>query len=185
MRGSNEDWGCCVLNLKDPVKLLPILETQLWPTEASTRQFACKLAQRMLAEPALANVSIELEGDLGAGKTSLVRHLLQALGVEGRIKSPTYAVVEPHEGILHDKKLPIWHFDFYRFEDPSEWEDAGFRDVFSACGLKLSEWPQMAKGCLPLADLHIGIKLADDQTRIVALQANSLAGAGLLGSYAR
>ncbi len=75
--------------------------------------------------PALRDAFIELHGPLGAGKTTFVRHLLHALGVAGRIKSPTYAVVEPYavDG------LAISHFDFYRFDDPREWEDAGFRDV--------------------------------------------------------
>ena len=96
---------------------------------------------RLAAHPAIANAFIELHGELGAGKTTLVRHLLRALGVQGRIKSPTYAVVEPYE-------LPtlstIWHFDFYRFNDPREWEDAGFRDIFAGPGLKLAEWPEKA-----------------------------------------
>jgi hypothetical protein len=91
----------------------------------------------------LRNAFIELHGDLGAGKTTLVRHLLRALGVQGRVKSPTYAVVEPHEV----PGLAIWHFDFYRFTDPREWEDAGFRDVFASPGLKLAEWPRKRRAC--------------------------------------
>ncbi len=90
---------------------------------------------------------------MGAGKTTLVRHLLQALGVTGRIKSPTYAVVEPYEL----PGLNIWHFDFYRFADPREWEDAGFRDIFASPGLKLSEWPEKAGAQLPVPDLDIYI----------------------------
>ena len=88
---------------------LPIVKTLAWPDEDATRAFAQSLA----AHPALAHASLCLHGDLGAGKTTLVRHMLQALGVTGRIKSPTYAVVEPYE--LPD--LNIWHFDFYRFAD--------------------------------------------------------------------
>ena len=79
---------------------------------------------------------VTLEGDLGAGKTTFTRHLLQALGVQGRIKSPTYAVMESY-----DVGWPVAHFDFYRFSDPQEWEDAGFRDVFASPGLKVCEWP--------------------------------------------
>ena len=86
--------------------------TRVWRGEPDTEAFAAALAAAMRADPALANVYIELHGDLGAGKTTLVRHLLRALGVAGRIKSPTYAVVEPHEA----GDLAIWHFDFYRFD---------------------------------------------------------------------
>lgn len=97
---------------------------------------------------------IELHGTLGAGKTTFTRHLLRALGVQGRIKSPSYAVVEPHEM----PGMAIHHFDFYRFNDPQEWEDAGFRDLFAAPGLKLAEWPEKADGLLPSADLQIHIQ---------------------------
>ena len=112
---------------------LPIVKTLLWCDEAGTERFARALA----ALPELCLAYIELRGDLGAGKTTLVRHLLRALGVQGRIKSPTYAVVEPYE--LPD--LNVWHFDFYRFSDPREWADAGFRDIFASPGPKLAEWP--------------------------------------------
>jgi tRNA threonylcarbamoyladenosine biosynthesis protein TsaE len=119
---------------------------------------------------------IELRGPLGAGKTSFARHLLHALGVQGRIKSPTYAVVEPYE-------LPgrvIWHFDFYRFNDPQEWEDAGFREIFAAPGLKLAEWPQKAEELLPLPDLRIGIEPGSGDQREVTLQALTARGMALL-----
>ncbi len=127
----------------------PIVKTLLWPDEAATQRFAESLA----ALPAIGHAFIALHGDLGAGKTTLVRHLLQALGVSGRIKSPTYAVVEPYELA----GLNVWHFDFYRFADPREWEDAGFRDIFASPGLKLAEWPEKAGAMLPRADLDITI----------------------------
>lgn len=118
-----------------------------WATEDATRAFAGRLA----ALPGIGQAYIELHGDLGAGKTTLARHLLRALGVAGRIKSPTYAVMEPYQlGALR-----VSHFDFYRFGDPREWEDAGFRDVFASPGLKLAEWPEKAAGVLPPADLRI------------------------------
>jgi tRNA threonylcarbamoyladenosine biosynthesis protein TsaE len=151
---------------------LPIVETLAWPNEEGTASFAAGLATK----PALRNAFIELRGDLGAGKTTFVRHLLRALGVQGRIKSPTYAVVEPHEV----PGLHIWHFDFYRFSDPREWEDAGFRDIFASQGLKLAEWPEKAAGALPPADLMIGIETQADTTRRVTLTAQTPAGAALL-----
>jgi tRNA threonylcarbamoyladenosine biosynthesis protein TsaE len=143
-----------------------------WASESDTRAFAQALARR----PGLARAFIELRGELGSGKTTLVRHLLQALGVTGRIKSPTYAVVEPHEV----PGLAIWHFDFYRFNDPREWEDAGFRDIFSAPGLKLAEWPEKAGSLLPRADLVIRIDTDADATRQVLLTAQTPLGQELL-----
>ena len=152
----------------------PIVEsaTLVWPDEAATQVFA----QHWALQPALRNAFISLHGDLGAGKTTLVRHLLQALGVTGRIKSPTYAVVEPYElDALH-----IWHFDFYRFNDPREWEEAGFRDIFAGPGLKLAEWPEKAAGVLPLADLDLHIRTLDDNSRNATLQAHTATGQALL-----
>ena len=105
-----------------------------------------------------------------------MRHLLRALGVQGRVKSPTYAVVEPHEV----EGLSIWHFDFFRFNDPREWEDAGFRDVFAGGGLKLAEWPEKATGLLPRADLVIRIETQADESRSVTLLAQTPTGQELL-----
>ena len=147
-----------------------------WPDEAATAAFAQHLAQ----QPALANAFIELDGDLGAGKTTLVRHLLRALGVGGRIKSPTYAVVEPYTLTRNGEPLAVWHFDFYRFTDPREWEDAGFRDLFAAPGLKLAEWAAKARATLPLADLVIRLQAQDDGTRVVQLVPQTAVGEALL-----
>lgn len=151
---------------------LPIVKNLHWTDEAATERFAHTLA----AQPELRLAYIELVGDLGAGKTTLVRHVLRALGVQGRIKSPTYAVVEPYEL----PTLNIWHFDFYRFSDPREWADAGFRDIFASPGLKLAEWPDKAAGCVPRADLVVQLHVADDATRLVHLSAQTPLGAGLL-----
>jgi tRNA threonylcarbamoyladenosine biosynthesis protein TsaE len=154
----------------------PIVETAVralvWQSEAQTRAFAAQLA----AHPAIANAFIELHGELGAGKTTLVRHLLRALGVHERIKSPTYTVVEPHEV----EGLAIWHFDFYRFSDPREWEDAGLRDIFAGPGLKLAEWPENAAALLPTADLVIRIEADLDETRHVTVKAQTPVGRELL-----
>jgi tRNA threonylcarbamoyladenosine biosynthesis protein TsaE len=152
----------------------PILETRLlhWPDEAACAAFAAALAQR----PALAHAFIELRGPLGAGKTTFVRHLLRALGVAGRIKSPTYAVLESHAV----PGLAISHFDFYRFSDPREWADAGFRDLFAAPGLKLAEWPEKADGMLPVPDLQLHIEPLEGDARAVRVQARTPCGLELL-----
>ena len=149
-----------------------IARTFVWRDEDDTAAFARSLA----AQPGIGNAYLTLHGDLGAGKTTLVRHLLRALGVQGRVKSPTYAVVEPHEA----PGLSIWHFDFYRFDDPREWEDAGFRDIFANTGLKLAEWPEKAAALTPLADLAIHIEAIDDTERQVTVHAHTATGHRLL-----
>lgn len=144
-----------------------IVKTLDWPDEAATTAFAQQLAAALTRTPQSLNACISLEGDLGAGKTTFVRHLLRALGVQGRIKSPTYAVVEPYEVAAG----AIWHFDFYRFSDPREWEDAGFRDIFASPGLKLCEWPQHAQGVMPTPDLSLHIAVSEDEHRHVTVRA--------------
>ena len=143
-----------------------------WANEAACTATAQALAQR----PALREAFIELHGTLGSGKTTFVRHLLQALGVQGRIKSPTYAVMESYE--LPD--LAISHFDFYRFKDPQEFEDAGFREVFANPGLKLAEWPEQAAGLLPVPDLRMELTPLDGDQRRVSFEALTPRGLELL-----
>jgi tRNA threonylcarbamoyladenosine biosynthesis protein TsaE len=152
----------------------PIVKTLVWPDEAATAAFATQLAAALTR--ANLNACIALHGDLGAGKTTFVRHLLHALGVTGRIKSPTYAVVEPYTVAAGE----VWHFDFYRFSDPREWEDAGFRDIFASAGLKLCEWPQNAAGVMPTPDLELNITVDDDEQRHVIITALTPHGQELL-----
>ena len=177
---------------------LPQTRTLHWPDEAACATSAAALAaamRRTFSDRAgVHDAFIELHGPLGAGKTTFVRHLLHALGVKGRVKSPTYAVLEEYEvpapwsddaGEVH-RVFNIRHFDFYRFDDPQEWEDAGFRDVFASPGLKLAEWPDKADGLLPLPDLRITIEpdvdAASDERRTVQISALTALGAELLGS---
>lgn len=164
------------------IKVHPaIVKSLLWSSEDQTRAFAEALAQQVQSAGQELNASIQLRGDLGAGKTTLVRYLLKALGVEGRIKSPTYAVVEPYTVSGPDAQaLNIWHFDFYRFNDPDEWEEAGFREIFASPGLKLVEWPEKAGQHLPAADLVLAIELTAADERSVSVQALTPAGAKLL-----
>jgi tRNA threonylcarbamoyladenosine biosynthesis protein TsaE len=152
----------------------PILGSHLqaWTDEAACAAHATRLAQ----QPALRRAFIELHGTLGAGKTTFVRHLLRALGVAGRIKSPTYAVVETYTL----PGLAVSHFDFYRFSDPREWAEAGFRDIFAAAGLKLAEWPELAAGMLPVPDLRLVIEPRDDGVRAVRAEACTTMGMELL-----
>ena len=169
-----------------------IVKKIAWKDEAATQAFARALA----ASSAVANALIELRGDLGAGKTTFARYLLAALGVTSRIKSPTYAVVESYTltaaeqprfvggtggaGGSPGESLSIWHFDFYRFNDPREWEEAGFRDLFASPGLKLVEWAEKAGDYLPPRDLIVSIDVLPDDTRAVEVIALTAVGAELL-----
>ena len=171
-----------------PVQTVPAFQTLAWPDEAATQAFARQLAHALMTLPGARDALIELRGDLGAGKTTLARHLLQALGVQGRIKSPTYAVVESYtlatsnvQPSLHIWHIwHIWHCDFYRFNDPHEWEEAGFRDIFASPGLKLVEWADKAHGYLPQPDVVVALDVHINDNRSVRLTACTPVGEALL-----
>ena len=112
-----------------------------------------------------------LSGDLGAGKTTLVRGLLRELGWTGRVKSPTYALVE----LYALSRLNLYHFDFYRFKDREEWVSSGFREHFNPESLCIVEWPEMAEGLLSPPDLHVTLEIAEPGRRAGFL-AHSAAG---------
>jgi len=114
---------------------------------------------------------LHLRGELGAGKTTLVRGLLRALGHPGHVKSPTYTLVEPY-GL---SRLNLYHFDFYRFKDRSEWSSSGFREHFNPQSLCVVEWPERAGDLLPPPDLEILLTYADEQ-RAATLRAYTPAG---------
>ena len=92
-----------------------------------------------------------LHGDLGTGKTTMVRGVLRAMDWTGPVKSPTYTLVEHYPF----SSLYFYHFDFYRFADPSEWETAGLADCFRDDAVCLVEWPERVAGLLPPADLGV------------------------------
>ncbi len=120
--------------------------------EAATLAFGARLAREL--KPGMC---FYLEGDLGAGKTTLVRGLLRALGYAGRVKSPTYTLAETYD-------LPgfeLYHFDLYRMHDPREWLDAGFRDIGERA-VSLIEWPDKAAGWLPSPDVIVRLKIAGE-----------------------
>lgn len=145
--------------------------------EADTATLAQKLALSLdhlfQADPSV-HLNISLEGDLGAGKTTFARHLIQGLGYEGRVKSPTYTLCEPYPLIIHGKTLAMNHFDLYRMRDPLEWQEAGFAEHFDEPGFCLVEWPEKAEGTLPTFDVEIHlIAGTDENERNITFQANS------------
>lgn len=122
---------------------------------------------------------VTLGGELGAGKTTLVRGLLRALGIEGAIRSPTYTLIEPYES----KHRAIYHLDLYRVADPSEVEGLGVRDLLEGDALLLIEWAENGGDALPRGDLRIQIRYepgGDDLSRDVAIVASTPSGIGVL-----
>jgi tRNA threonylcarbamoyladenosine biosynthesis protein TsaE len=122
------------------------------PDEAATLAAGAALAGKLIA-----GLTIYLHGDLGAGKTTLVRGILHGLGHSGKVKSPTYTLVEPY--VISN--LNIYHFDLYRFIDPEEWDSAGFRDYFNPQSICMIEWPEKAGDLLPQPDMDIMLQLQD------------------------
>jgi tRNA threonylcarbamoyladenosine biosynthesis protein TsaE len=98
---------------------------------------------------------IYLSGELGAGKTTLARGLLRGFGHTGAVKSPSYTLVE----LYKLSRLYLYHFDFYRFNNPAELGDAGFREYFTPAAVCVVEWPEKAAGVLPAADIRIDLKV--------------------------
>ena len=123
------------------------------PDEAATLALGGALGAVLVQGPA--DLVVYLEGDLGVGKTTLVRGLLRALGYSGKVKSPTYTLLE----LYTISRLNLYHFDFYRFEQPEEYLDAGLDEYFQAPGICLVEWPDKAGPYLPNADIRIRISV--------------------------
>ncbi len=134
--------------------------------EAETVALGDALADTLLGledEIARSGVGIGLRGDLGAGKTTLVRALLRRAGVTGRVKSPTFSLLE-----LYDvSRLHFHHFDFYRLKTPQEFVDGGFSEWFGPRSVCLVEWPERAGPFLPRLDWEIGLELLDSGRRAV------------------
>jgi tRNA threonylcarbamoyladenosine biosynthesis protein TsaE len=129
--------------------------------DAATLDFGRRLARCL--QPGMV---IYLRGDLGAGKTSLARGILRGLDYGNKVKSPTYTLVEAYKL----SRLYLYHFDFYRLDDPGAWIDAGFREYFNEQSVCLVEWPEKAGSTLPAPDLDITLELPDAgrDMRIVA-----------------
>ncbi len=136
----------------------------LLPAASDTEALGARLAAALLEEADASTgrpaASIHLHGVLGAGKTTLVRGLARALGIEGPIKSPTYTLVEPYT----DGAITLYHLDLYRLGHGhghgDELEYLGLRDAFAEAAVVIIEWPERAQGWLPEADLHVHLSVA-------------------------
>jgi tRNA threonylcarbamoyladenosine biosynthesis protein TsaE len=124
-----------------------------------------------LAPGATAGRVLFLSGELGTGKTTLARGLLRALGYRGRVKSPSYSLVE----LYPLSRLNLYHFDFFRFKDRSEWVSSGFREYFNPESVCVVEWPERAAGLLAPPDLEVRLQY-DGAARRALLRAYSAAG---------
>lgn len=141
-----------------------ISQTLSLHSEADTQALAEKLAQMNLSG------SVWLSGDLGAGKTTLVRYWLQAMGHQGAVKSPTYTLVEPYQINLQGRLKPVYHADLYRLNDPEELDFIGFYEYFDEPNsLVIIEWASRASQVLPKPDYHIDIIRHPDDKRVVTL----------------
>ena len=145
------------------------------PDEAATARLGVALGRALLErESAIARhgFNLRLAGDLGAGKTALVRACLRAMGVQGPVKSPTFTLLEPYKV----SSLDFYHFDFYRFASPTEFASAGFREHFGPGCITAVEWPDKAGPRLPRADLEIELLSDGAAGRLARIHAASETG---------
>ncbi len=155
------------------------------PDASDTEALGARLAGALLEDAdgsAASGVdgNIHLSGPLGAGKTTLVRGLAHALGIEGPIKSPTYTLLEPYGG----GAITLYHFDLYRLGDGEELEYLGARDAFAERAVRVIEWPERAAGWLPEPDLHLSLRIAG-RGRDAEMRARTARGAALLAILER
>ncbi|CAD6556392.1 tRNA (adenosine(37)-N6)-threonylcarbamoyltransferase complex ATPase subunit type 1 TsaE [Paraburkholderia metrosideri] len=142
---------------------------------------AAQLAPQANGNTAFHGLQVQLIGDLGAGKTTLVRATLRGLGHTGRVRSPTYTLVEPYALERPAGELALYHFDLYRFTDPAEWADAGFREYFDSGAVCLVEWPQRAGSLLGVPDLVFSLDLdSENDGRVLVARAYSESGKACL-----
>ena len=127
------------------------------------------------------HLNIALIGDLGAGKTTFARYLIQGMGHLGKVKSPTYTLCEPYLINQNQQSHIVYHFDLYRMRSPLEWQEAGFTEYFDVPGLCLVEWPEKAENTLPPFDLQMTLSAGNTEPeRVITIQAKSAAGEQLL-----
>jgi tRNA threonylcarbamoyladenosine biosynthesis protein TsaE len=156
------------------------LEPKLITLTDEAATLACGERFASILQPGL---NIYLHGDLGAGKTTFARGVLHGLGHIGKVKSPTYTLVEPYEVELNSvSRCQLYHFDLYRFNSEEEWEAAGFRDYFNAQSICMIEWPEKAAHVLPAPDIHVHLSIFK-QSRKIQFSAGSILGKACLEAF--
>jgi tRNA threonylcarbamoyladenosine biosynthesis protein TsaE len=150
------------------------------PDEAATIAIGSGLAEVVKNAAVQHTLVVYLNGDLGAGKTTLTRGFVRGMGHVGNVKSPTYTLVEPYE--LANWR--IFHFDLYRLADAEELEYMGIRDYFNSDCCCFIEWPEKGTGLLAKADLIINIAYQGEQ-RVIELQAESVHGEQVMTELAQ
>jgi tRNA threonylcarbamoyladenosine biosynthesis protein TsaE len=173
-----------------PEQTVPVTRTLATPADTDRLGRALAAATREHAQAMTqSGLQVNLSGDLGSGKTALVRGWLRALGIAGPVRSPTFTVLEPYAVKLEPpgatgrpkglevqsvSSLDFYHFDFYRFADPAEFSTAGFRDLFGTGHLCVIEWPEKAGERLPGADLAITLQVEGDGRRATMAATSTL-----------
>lgn len=157
--------------IQTPLTAIDLYCRQEADTASLAKQLAASFEQFLTKQPG-SHLNISLEGDLGAGKTTFARYLIQAMGHDGKVKSPTYTLCEPYPLQLKDQASTVHHFDLYRMRDPLEWKEAGFAEHFDVPGICLIEWPEKAEGTLPGFDIQIQLVAgADENERTIKINA--------------
>ncbi len=157
--------------IQTPLTAIDLYCRQEADTASLAKQLAASFEQFLTMQPG-SHLNISLEGDLGAGKTTFARYLIQAMGHEGKVKSPTYTLCEPYPLQLKDQAITVHHFDLYRMRDPLEWKEAGFAEHFYVPGICLIEWPEKAEGTLPGFDIQIQLAAgANENERAIKINA--------------
>ena len=153
---------------------LPSMPEQRVKTAAAMEALGMRLATRLHA-----GLLLFLHGELGAGKTTLIRGVLHGLGHTGAVKSPTYTLVEPYSL----PGFPVYHFDLYRMNNPEELEFIGMRDYLAGQGVCLVEWAERGAAALPAPDVDVTIERAGD-ARVVRFSARTDKGSRLMHGFA-
>lgn len=165
---------------------MPILSNSVpihWNTELDCEKLASALGTQLRTHlQTYPLINIWLVGDLGTGKTTFVRYLLRSLGFMGKVKSPTYNLCEPYQLSMNNHLYDFHHFDLYRMNSPTEWEEAGFKDILTNSGVCLIEWPEIAQGTLPAPDIILTLAYDSESSRTVTISAKSQCGETLLKS---
>ncbi len=146
------------------------------PDEQATQTLGLRLAA--LLQP---GVAVHVAGELGSGKTTLARGIIHGVGFAGRVKSPTFALVEAYV----DSRLSLYHFDFFRFKSQTEWQEAGLRECFNDRSICIVEWPENAGALLPPPDLRIRLAIPPAGGRDATIEAETATGRWCLTELAR